>query len=173
MSKKNKKRPSSDMQKITLELDYDKLAKAIVKATKEADKIRQSSDTTPQENSKKDTPTQIIWNIITNKKKSQSAYTASAMAYILCVAFNLLAALSVLMSGTFLFFFFVYLISGELSLEKGAMAVVYIILSPVVALVFRACANEMEYEKDKNYIVGVFSGIVGLLAFTVPFILAH
>ena len=80
MSKKETQQNIYHVNEQNLEIDYNKLAEAIVKANKKATEIP-----TPQI---KENLLQMILHIICNKKQTQRAYTAYLMAAILSFALN-------------------------------------------------------------------------------------
>lgn len=152
-----------------IEIDYDKLVEAIVKA----------------QNSNKENAEQIengakagFWKsvgyIITNSKKSNGYFTSKLFCKVLSGFFNMLAVLSSLASifgliGTVIAAFnfnwsqnFIY---------NNILSIVFFIVVCVVlllfSLLFRASANELSKEKDRNYIISVFSGLVAFAALIV------
>lgn len=174
------------------EIDYDKLAQAIVKAQREAQTVteKENADTQPSvqvskepEEAKETKQTQkraakefwkLVWSIIRNKESSDGTIVSGLMAIITSLAFNVSAI--ILAVG-----FFVVIIniivgiihfdwSGGFSLSVFDTIIVNLVLLmclPVFSLIFRAAANEIEKEKDRNFVVAAFSSLVSFAALVV------
>ena len=118
-----------------------------------------------------------VWLIIGNKKQTDGSLTAELFGGIISAFFNIMAILGVVVSVIGLIGIILTAISMEWS-AKNAFAYIFAILIAiaiivtilVLSLIFRAAANEMQTEKDRNYIVSVFSGIVSFAALIVALV---
>lgn len=183
---------SRDLVILRNEIDYDKLAQAIAKAQREAQTVteEENADTQPstqvpeEPEEAKDTKQakrlsakefgKLVWSIIRNKESSDGTIVSGLMAIITSLAFNVSAI--ILAVG-----FFVVIIniivgiihfdwSGGFSLSVFDTIIVNLVLLmclPVFALIFRAAANEIAQEKDRNFVVAAFSGFVSFAALVV------
>jgi len=153
MGSRKKKAPSNpDKEKnitiVPVEIDYDKLAEAIVKANRKADEL-------------------IANNAIT---KSFS-FTSSIILYII-------AGIGYVISSVFLCASIIY-ISEMVWLEffkiLSNILTIFEFLSLIVLIglyshLLWGAAKEIEKEKDKNFVVSIFSGVVGFVALIVALI---
>ena len=155
------------------EIDYDKLAKAISK------ELAQNAQPTTKEKPKNEKLGfwKSMWYIIRNKKQSNGCTTSGLIGGLLSIGFNSLAILGAV---AFVFGLISMVVTAvELPWSKNttlgfALAIIIwlaiLVLVALLSIVFRASANEMKEEKDRNYIVTVFSGIVGFAALIVAVI---
>ena len=148
--KKDKPQVVNNIQELNLEIDYDKLAVAIVKA---------------QEKSEKEA----------NRKKK---FTSGTFAMIISFAFRGVAILGWLialatpiaiinMAKSFVW--------NEVNVVMGnvfsiAFAVALFVVLILYSFLLWKSAKEIETEKDRNYIISVFSGIVSFAAFIVALV---
>lgn len=171
------------------EIDYDKLAQAIVKAQREAQTVteEENADTQPSVQVSKETEEakdtkqtkiewlkelgKLVWSIIRNKESSDGTIVSGLMSGAISLAFDVVAFLligacfAVIINGIIHFDW-----SGGLSLSVVDTILVNLVLLmglPVFALIFRAAANEIEKEKDRNFVVAAFSGLVSFAALVV------
>lgn len=156
MGKKEKQTTVNHIQNLNMEIDYNKLAEAIVEAEHKA--IEESASEEKLCFWKK------IWYIIINKKQTQRANTVQLMAGIISWTFNALSVLSFL-GGVF---GIVSLarpsVYGSQTVASIALTVAFSLVLLAFALMFRACANEISQEERKDYIVAIFSGLSGFAA---------
>ena len=152
MANKNKGKPQviNNIQELNLEIDYDKLAEAIVKA---------------QEKSEDEA----------NKKKK---YTSGTFATIISFAFRAVSVVGWLVA----ILVSVALVNIVPSLVWTGVGIIFsnvaAILLVLVLLIILALysfllwksAKEIETEKDRNYIISVFSGIVSFAALIVALV---
>lgn len=157
------------------DIDYDKLAKAIDRVVNKNDKITEEKPT-------KNKITfldflKTVYYIIFNKKQSNGTLTSGIFGGLLTAIFNILAILGLIIS----IFGFVAIIitikncNWELtSIVDNISTIVFsgiiLIIFLVFALLFRGAANEMAVEKDRNYIVSVFSSVVSFAALVVALV---
>lgn len=160
---------------INNEIDYDKLAEAIVKA-KEGN---ESSSDEVQEKAKLTLSVvlKLFWNIIINKNQSNGTATSGLLELLISFMFNALAVISllVLILGSISAGIVILNFTWSLELFFGNVTAILItviafIVIALFVLMFRAAANEMDKEKDRNYIVAVFSAIVSFAALIVALV---
>ena len=183
---------SRDLVIFRNEIDYDKLAQAIVKAQREAQHVTEedNADTQlsvqvskePEES--KDTKQakrlsakefwKLVWSIIRNKESSDGTIVSGLMATAIWIAFDGLAIFLVLAFFAIIFYGvyratqFDWLNDFSLSVLGTIIEIIgSLVCMALFALVFRAAANEIEKEKDRNFVVAVFSGWVSFAALVV------
>ena len=156
--------------------DYDKLAKAISTASKSE---IEDSDCQPQEQEKLTFCGffKLIYYIIFNKKQSNGTMTSGLLSGLIALAFNGLAILGLIIfvCGIFAIVNIIKSCVWKPELIANNVAVISLMIAFVVivgmfSLIFRAAANEMAKEKDRNYVVAVFSGIVSFAALVVALV---
>lgn len=148
--KKNKPQVINNIQEQNLEIDYDKLAEAIVKA-------------------------QEISEDKANKKRK---FTSGSFAMIVMVAFYIFSFLSGLLA--LLLFLAPIIFWNTLqwggftniftSISTIAFCIVFAIILGLYMVLLWKAAKEIETEKDRNYIISVFSGIVSFVALIVALV---
>ena len=163
--KKEKSQVINNIENLNLEIDYDKLAEAIVKAQ---EKCKEEKHPTKKVNFFK-----AVWLIIRNKEEKNGTRTAAVLASVMGTSFNGLAILCIvfiigLIGATF------YKLNWNgapsfIFMQAATVAVFLAVLS-MFAVIFRGIANEINAEKDRNYIVSVFSGLVSLAALIVALV---
>lgn len=174
--KKNNSQPIN-IQNLNMEIDYDKLAEAIVRAEKKAEEI----DELPK-NSEKVSMWALfkaIFKIIFCKAETHgltnSFFTAMTslcfkfFGYVGCIV-------SLLMIGIAIYN--AVMIDWSMSILKSNFYeyVVYFIIAGLSAIFFIfsvmmiGASREVENEKDKNYVVAIFSGIVSFAALIVALV---
>lgn len=156
--------------------DYDKLAKAINAASKSE---IEDADCQQQEQEKLTFSGffKLIYYIIFNKKQSNGTMTSGLLSGLIALAFNGLAILGLII--------FICGIVAVINIVKScvwkpefvannlstiSLMVAFIVIVGMFSLIFRAAANEMAKEKDRNYVVAVFSGIVSFAALVVALV---
>ena len=118
-----------------------------------------------------------IWMIIRGKGSDNSGFTTGLIATVLAVGFNVLFLLGL--------FIFVAAIVAMIQLGinmtwecarlyNNIMTLVFMALICVLifflAIMFKGAANDIQKEKDRNYIVSLFSGITSFVALVVSII---
>ena len=147
--KKNKQQITNNIQQLNLEIDYDKLAETIVKAQEKA-----------QEETCK------------NKR-----FTTGTFVVLLSIVFRVLAVLGWIMAVLTPF----AIVSMCKSFTWEAVNILGNVIDIVFAISLMAIfffyafflwksAKEMEKEKDRNYIIAVFSGVVSFAALVVALV---
>lgn len=174
---KNKKDKSSvinNIKNLNLEIDYDELAKAIVEAQNKAEE-QQTEENTPKL-SFRDT-LKLIWYVICNKAEFNGTVTSAFLGCMMSMIFNIIAVLGLIV---LIFGFIAGIIEFRhikwsfdiipANIITITMFICFEIIVATISFVFRCIANEISKEKDRNYIVAVFSGIVSFAALVVALV---
>lgn len=155
---------------INNEIDYEKLAKVIIEANRKKD------DEPFAESDEKIGFWKGVWYIITNKKKTNGALTHGLFSNLLSDLFNILAVAGVIIALVVLGFT-VYLIVQSVAQNDflncilfAFAGIIYSVLILLFCLLLRGVANEIKAEKDRNYIIALFSGVVSFAALVVSLI---
>ena len=148
--KKDKPQVINNIGELNLEADYDKLAEAIVKAS--------------------------------NKEKQQSekkSFVSNSFAFWISLVFRFVPLFGIAASAFGLFALFKYATSVA-AWNTGYNIIANVLVLCLVGLILLAvigyciimwrAAKEIEQEKDKNFIVAVFSGIVSFAALIVALV---
>lgn len=152
--KKKKEETKVNIEKVNIEIDYDKLAESIVSA-----------------------------QVILNKEQAanngaKANKVSNFFAIIICVVFGLLGFFSALMAISGVITLFQYLpksiwTNSDAIINSINQILIYIILIIIFGVfVFLSFSSivEIRKEKDRNYIVSVFSALTSLAALIVAFI---
>lgn len=161
---------------INNEIDYDKLTKAIVDAN-----VQKNTEEYNEAKSKERLTFggffKLIYYIVFNKKQSNGTMTSGLLSGLIALAFNGLAILGLIIfvCGIFAIANIIKSCDWQPELIANNVAVISLMIAFVViigmfSLIFRAAANEMAKEKDRNYVVAVFSGIVSFAALIVALV---
>lgn len=164
-TKKEKKQTINNIQELNLEIDYDKLADAIAKAQEKS-----KSESKPI---KKIGFWKSVWLIIRNKEPQNGMKTAYMLAEVMAGVFNIIAIIGAALFAIIICFSIFELDWGPGILNyisQGISVGALLFASFAISLLFRGIANEIRAEKDRNYIISVFSGIVGFAALIVALI---
>ncbi len=158
------------------EIDYDKLEETIIKANTK-------TKTQKVNNSKKEEKTsvfiffKVLYYIIFNKKNPNGTMTSGLFSSLISFFFNGLAILGLIV--------FVGGIIAIVNIVKSCiwtpesivsnisaifLLIAFLLITIVFSLLFRASANEIAKEKDRDYIVSVFSGVVSFAALIVALV---
>lgn len=161
--KKDKKQTINNIQELNLEIDYNKLAEAITRAQNQSSKTEIEQD--------------YVNATLFGKKKNN--YIALTLSQCLSVFFYIVCALDVFLTAsiTVKIFNYVYemLINNQHSsvyscvVSIGIVAMMLIISAFVFCISFNI-AKEIKKEKDRNYTMSVFSGIVSFAALIVALV---
>lgn len=175
--KKEKPQVINNIQELNLEIDYAKLAEAIIKAQQ---KSKSSNHTIMQKNiSRKTHFWKSIYNILRNSEPlHHSEILPTSIATLIQHLFNMLALTLLLISPAALCFggrrIYDWIIGTETDVMQN---IVFIIMcffvfftNCLMSIIMRGIANEIVREKDKHYIISVFSGIVSFAALIVALI---
>ena len=161
----------------TTEIDYDKLAKAIVKAQQEAEQQKEIENQQEENNTQKLSiceTLKLIGLVIANKVESNGTMTSGFLGGILSLFFNLIALLGV---GVFVVgIFAIGVIAKDFDWSINSiptniimitLCVCFELVVATIAFIFRCVANEIAKEKDRNYVIAVFSAVVAFAALVV------
>ena len=155
------------------EIDYERLENIISNAVNNHDNHVQ--DTIPT--NKKENFYKLVWKIITNKKPPTGKQTAELFGSLLVIVFNCLAVLGAFCAIFGVIGTVVFCINADWSYDvafsnmvNAILLVAISVLLGLFALLFRSSANELSIEKDRNYIIAVFSGVVSFAALIVALI---
>ena len=163
--KKEKSQVINNIGELNLEIDYDELADAIVKAQ---NKSKESNTFKEKIGFWKAT-----WLIIRNKEPQNGNKTAVLLSEVMAYIFNTIAlcclSLFVLIVVSSFVNFAWSNVPSELITQIVVLASILGLLL-AIALIFRCIANEIRAEKDRNYIVSVFSGLVSFAALIVALV---
>ena len=148
--KKDKPQIINNIAELNLEIDYDKLAEAIVKAQEKSE----------------------------NEANRNKKFTSGTFAMIICFAFRGVAILGWLialatpiaiinMAKSFVWGEVNAIVSNVFSI---AFAVALFVVLVLYSFLLWKSAKEIETEEDRNYIISVFSGIVSFAALIVALV---
>lgn len=169
-----RKKRSRNSTQASVEIDYDKLANAIVKANRMANKEELQSEP------KGKTEVKFfkgLWRLIKGDIDTDEQMTLGLFSLILSFFFFTIAIIGFI----FAFFIICALVVEIIKTEWVCSQILNnIVLIVVVALfafivffisIIALCAGrEVEKSKDKNFIFNAFSGVVGLIALVVALI---
>lgn len=160
-------------------IDYDKLAQAIVKANaiSESSKEKESK---PEEKVTLKKFLTTVRDIIVNKKQSNGEITSGLFSIVICSFFNTIAVLGLLLFVLFIIASIITIKNFEWTTTSTistnifgiVLAIFFLAIIAMLSLFFRASANEMAVEKDRNYIVSVFSAVICFVALIVSLVVA-
>lgn len=175
--KKSNSRVINNIDNLNLEIDYDKLAQAIVKAN------AVNENSTEKESKPKEKVTlknflKTVRDIIINKKQSNGEMTSSLFSIVICSFFNTIAVLGLLLFVLFIIASIITIKNFEWTTISTistnifgiVLAIIFLAVIAMLSLFFRASANEMAVEKDRNYIVSVFSAVICFVALIVSLV---
>ena len=159
---------------INNEIDYDKLAEAVVRANVSA---TEDNNAATEQGYEKINIFKLIYYIVFNKKRSNGTMTSGLLGGLIALAFNAIAVLGaiVLICGIVALVNIIRECVWTVNLIPNNVMVIafmvgFLLVVAMFALIFRGVANEMAIEKDRDYTVAVFSGIVSFAALVVSLI---
>ena len=144
----------------TTEIDYDKLAKAIVKAQQGVEEQKEIESKQEENNIQKLSVCEtlkLIGLVITNKVESNGTMTSNFLGGVMSLIFNVFALLSVVvmvLGGVM-----GVLVIKEIALTMNSimlnitlvvLTIVFIVIAATIAFIFRCIANEIAKEKLGN-----------------------
>lgn len=165
-----KKRRNIIINNYNNDIDYDKLAQAIIKAQN-------------QQIKDKDIPEEKIgffkgiWLILSNKKDTNGMFTMSLFSMFTSLLFKVIAIIGFVLGPIII----VVTICSTIELIKTGNNIFFTILTAIAfiavsifIMVFMVivwgASNEIDKEKDRNYVISVFSSIISLVALIVAII---
>ena len=122
---------------------------------------------------------QNIWAVIINKQDTQGEFTRGTLILLMTYLLNIVAALLALFSiigvcVTIYEIVFILNWSSIVTWFYNISAIIIIItlcmIAFLLAIMLRGFANEVEHEKDRDYIVAIFSGVVSFAALIISLI---
>lgn len=174
--KKSNQTVVNNIDSVNLDIDCDKLARALVKAQEQAKEYQYNEEQKPQTKITIKEYIKAIGLILRNKNDTKGNLTASIFALLISLTFRIIAFTGFSVSVTGIIVAVKCVLHG---LDVGNMAlwiisaIGLIILSVFVFLysvIIWGASNEVEKDKDKNYIVSVFSGLVSFAALIIAVI---
>ncbi len=172
--KQNKTSNVSKNVQVSVEIDYDKLAEAIVKAQQKAAEPK-DVEKTPKFSAK--LFLKRIWQILANRVDTHGNLTLGTFALMIGAIFK---AISIIGFAATVIGVIAILKFGcdlewhGLNITWNVIGIALFLLADFVvftySVMFWGAANEIDKERDKNYIVSVFSGIVGFVALIVSLV---
>lgn len=161
------------------DFDYDKLTAAFIKAQKEYNQIvikeTELSDDICEE---KISFWKAVKIIVKDERPTNGTMVSQILAAILSVGCNIMALLLVGVAMLFLVCSMQVILNQDYIVLNDYLAAMHLsfftalifLLSLLIALFFRASANEIKAEKERNYIIALFSGIVSFVALIIALI---
>ena len=165
MGKKDRTTIVNNINELNLEIDYDKLAEAIVKAQKK-------SEEKPVSNNKIGF-WKTVWLIIINKEEKTGTRTSALLASVMGKLFNGIALIGVLLCIGFIcaaIFGLDWTGSVSTIIVQAVTLITMLAVTASLSLVFRGMANEINKENDRNYIINLFFGLASLASLIVAFV---
>lgn len=159
---------------VSVEIDYDKLANAIVKANRMADK----EELQPEQKGK----TKIkffkgLWQLIKGDIDTEEQMTLGLFSLILSGFFFVIAIIGFIFSAYGAYSLIVQAMKFEWIYGQFINNIVFIVLTALsliiiflISIITLCASREVEKSKDKNFIFNAFSGVVGLIALVVALI---
>ena len=171
--KKDKPQVINNIQELNLEIDYKKLAEEIVKAQCKAEEIIEQCDDEQFDDTLIGT-WESIWYTIINKKQVHKDVFAQAISKLISFVFNV-SAILLTIAGLFCIGLssnsMTEVINGQLSeIWDIALFVLTGTATFLTALFMRGMANDIAREKNKNYIIAIFSSVISFAALIVALI---
>lgn len=162
----------------TVSIDYEKLAEAIVRANKivEKEQIRTQSEEKPRTSFWKN-----VWLILRRKNNSDGHLTSGVFASIAGATFEALSWLGLLLFGVFIYAIVMTAINSSWTTPINYIAnIIWIVIFAIAdiaialfSLLLRGAVIEIVREKDKNFVIAVFSGLIGTAALVLSAILLY
>ncbi|WP_294476849.1 hypothetical protein [uncultured Ruminococcus sp.] len=179
--KKNRKKtalPQELPQKIHVDIpvDYELLAKEILKQQALLDKAIEDQTEHPKEQNIGFF--QAVWGILRNQRDTEGRLLPGSMALILSVFFCILGGALLFGSACIVALFIAYPFANEWNsfeaivgnVEVMIVLLLLLIISFLLGISMIGSGHEMDVEEDKNYITSVFSSITCFIALIVSWI---
>ena len=165
--KKGKTQGVNNIQELNLEIDYDKLAKAIVGAKSEADTIEQYDE---------DSQEYIYKTVLGKVKRNYFAFSLSKLMacffYILAIGEVYLTTLIVPQVKSYILNLYSNqnYSTGFVWFMRISSHIAVLTISAAVFCILFNIAREIKREKDRIFVVSAFSGIVSFAALVVALV---
>ena len=160
---------------VKVDIDYDRLAAAIVNANAKANAVEETENNETEQNfiQKVVFFIKVIRYIIFNKKDTKDIMTIKLMGLICSLIFNLVWIIfflgSIILAFVVPFYCFKNLtVWGYILAFILAFSLAFLLF--LISLMFRQSANEIERSEDKNFVSSVFSGLIAVASLIVAII---
>lgn len=170
MAKKKQNTVVNNIDTVNVEIDYDKLAQAIVKANQEVNMVEINSNT--KEKAKISVVIKNIFNVVFKHKGSEGILLTGSLSLITRFIFLLMFAVSIILGISFIVLGFQMFDTKEMLKSFITFAFLFLLgfTTIMLGVIFKGASNDLETEKDKNYITSIFSAIVAFTALIVSFV---
>lgn len=155
-----------------IEFDYDKLAEAIVKANRMAE---EKSDVPEQ--TKKVSFFKKVWWIIRNKKDANYDMLSGLFTIPITALLNFIAFIGglIFLLGIPMLIYTAAIMPWEpgriIPQIVGVFFIAVVLIDiALLSLIIRSAANEFAREKDRDFIIAVFSAVIGLVSLIVALV---
>ena len=165
--KKDKPQVINNIQELNLEIDYDKLANAIVRAQNQSSTIESYNEDGYE----------YVCKTLSGKTKRN--YFSFSIGQFISWLFYVIAGgvvyLSVMFDSAIKEYYYNLSLAENHSvlfskITSIAAAIVFFLISMLTFCILFNIAREIKKEKDRNYIISVFSGIVSFAALIVALV---
>ncbi len=174
MNNRDKQILSSIHESNSLEIDYEKLADALIKAEKKASEMKSLKEESPKE---KRSVFKAIWSILKGEKSEDGRYLSAPYIFIIVILYRIIAIAGLVMLIPYTITSFNYIASlhwsNDVLLTNIVILFILLLVFVIVFLymvLFWGAANDMENEKDKDYVMNVFTGMVSIAALVISII---
>ena len=161
----------NNIQSLNVEIDYDKLANAIIKAQEEATRKKEEQNAIQQPKGKL---FPAIWHILRGKRSKDGRLATAPFAIVISVLYRMIAAIGfIVLVLLWIAGIKAFPVQGWQVIGNIILVISGIVISLAMILymiLFWGAANEMEHETDKNYIIEVFSGMISIASLVVAII---
>lgn len=188
--KKKKEETKVNIEKVNIEINYDKLAESIVKSkeiAKEKEQIKVKELQELEEKAKKEEKRKKIgfWEAIKFFRKLHKGeidtkgeatpmimpMLTSLMAFVFSIIFNILSLLFFI--GIVLFAIFEMSWQTNQIITNISVLFLFLVIDIilyVISFMMRVVGNDIEKTKDKHYVLALFSALVGFVALIVSMV---
>lgn len=173
--KKNKlkNKPAANNNTATLEIDYEKLADAIVKAQQKAAEPKEEPD-----NQGKPKFFKSFWLLLRGKLNTDDQLSMGTLALLLRFMFCFISIIGMLFAGYLIYDLVTVLIlmnwdQTAVIVENVFILLGYAVFIPfavIISVLFYAISKEIEKSKDKHYVASFFSCVVSLAALIISLV---
>ena len=161
-----------NIKQVCNELDYDKLAEAIVKAQEKANPSE--TETTEKQ---KASLWRSIGRILKGEKSRDGRFLSAPFLLVISFLYRAIAILGIIfliIADTASVVAFTKLSWQGWQIAANILIAVFVVVVSfaifLYMVIFWGAANDIEHEKDKNYVISVFSGLVSVAALIVAII---
>ena len=173
MNNREKKILISSSRANIVEIDYEKLAEALVKAEEKYNEIKSGA----KDINEKQGLLKSIISILKGKRSKDGSLSYAPFAVVIIALYKTIAITGGILLVPFIMGCLNYCASMQWSgsmMFTNLITIVIMIIAFVFILLymlmFWGAANDMEYEKDKEYVINVFTGLVSIAALTISII---